>query len=186
MATCGCLGDTCGCSFELPLNSSTFISGAGTLSDPYRFTASHPGYVRAAARSSFSGTQALNAADVDVVATMDTEVFDLDNMVDISGFPTRITIKTDGYYMVGGQVKFNTTVATTQNSCKIRRNGSIIESQDSESDRAAAANIYVTSHCFVSCSVGDYFECVFAQILGGGTYSVSEMHLWAIRMGSRV
>lgn len=185
MGACACGSNKCSCSFELAKDASIIFRGAGTLDDPYVMSVLNPGYIRPAARSSAAGPTGSLPDNTDNPATMTVEEFDTDNMINIAGFPTRITIVTDGYYIVGGQVRHNTTAATAQNLCKIRRNGVTIESQDSESDKAGAANIYVSTSCVVSCAVGDYFECISGQTLGAGNYSVSDMNLWAIRLGDR-
>lgn len=185
MGACACGANECNCFFELARDASILFRGTGTLADPYIISSLNPGYIRPAARASNSSLVGLQPGDVDNVATMTTEEFDTDNMINIGSFPTRITISTEGFYIVGGQVRFNTTAIVTQNACKIRRNGTTIEGQDSESDKSGAANIYVSTSCMVSCSVGDYFETVYQQYVGGGNYSIQETNIWALRLGDR-
>lgn len=185
MGSCGCQGSPCNCFLELAQDASIIFRGSGTLHDPYIMSALNPGYIRPAARSSSTVAQNGNTSAVDTAAIMNTEEFDTDNMVSIGGNPTRITINTKGLYLVGGQVHYLSTVLTTPNYVKIRRNGVTIESVDSETDRVAASTIYVTSHCLVSCLVGDYFELIFNHdTLGAGNYNVDEMNFWALRLGA--
>lgn len=186
MATCGCQGSPCNCSLEIAQDASVIYHGSGTLSDPYVMSALNPGYVRPAGRSSSSVNQTGNTSAVDTAAIMNTEEFDTNNMIDIAGFPTRITINTAGYYLIGGQVQFLATFLTTPNYCKIRRNGVTIESTDSETDRLVSSLVFVNTQCAVSCAVGDYFELIFNQdTAGGGSYNVNSTNLWALRLGAR-
>jgi hypothetical protein len=188
MSACSCGANGCSCSFELAQDSSIVFQGEGTVENPYRMSALNPGYARPFGRSSSSVTQTGIATSVDTAVIMNTEDYDNNNMIDIGGFPTRVTIQLEGYYLIGGQVNYQATAGPTIPAyLKVRRNGSIIESIDSYSDTSFGpnVNIYLTSTCCVSCSVGDYFEIVVNTNSSPGTYGIQFMNLWALRLGDR-
>lgn len=188
MAACACGANECNCYFELPTDASILFRGSGSTDDPYIMSALNPGYIRPTGRSSSSVQQNSIASGVDTAVIMNTEEFDTNNMVDIAGFPTRITIQTEGYYLIGGQVNYQATAGPTIPAyLKIRRNGTTIEAQDSYSDKATGSNvvIYISSSCCVSCSIGDYFELVVNTQSSPFTYGIQFMNLWALRLGDR-
>lgn len=184
MANCGCTQSGCSCVIDFPDDESIIYTGTGSLADPFIFTAANPGYVRPAGYIYLegSGTQ-LNPPITDTVTTFDTEWFDTDNMVDVAGEPTRVTIQTAGFYLLGAQIRFQGSSPTIPQYAKIRKNGTTIVSQDSESDRVASLNIYVATQAFESCEVGDYFELVASSDSGPFNYFIDHAHLWAMRMG---
>lgn len=166
MTTCGC-GKTGSCSCFIvsdPAGTMT-VSGDASLESPLMFTTDSPGYIRPAAKSTRTTTQSINTGILTTVS-FDTEVFDLDNMINIGGFPTRITIVTPGIYYVGGTVPW-TSVGNQVYRVYIRRNGLVLEVYD---DILIPDNISPISHALsdlYSCVAGDYFELVVLQNTGG-------------------
>lgn len=183
MANCGCTQGGCACIFEAPADGSITFTGSGSLADPYVFTAPNYTYIRPAARISQSGNQVVPPV-TDTVVTFNTEEFDTDNMVNIAGAPTRITIVTAGLYMVGGQIRESASAGAIPSYAKIRKNGVLpYVSQDSMTDRVASQSSHIYTQCFESCIAGDYFELFSSQDSGGFNHIIDQMHLWAIRLG---
>jgi hypothetical protein len=182
MANCGCTQEGCSCLFEEPDDGSIVFTGSGTLVDPIIFTAPNDTYVRPAAR--MIGTIQLNPPVVATVVEFDSEEIDTDNMINIAGNPTRLTIQTAGFYLLGGQVRFQSAGGGTPAAIGIIRNGSgIYESRDSMTEREGTIEDYVSTQCFVSCIVSDYFELFSDFDSGGFNHNIEIMNFWAIRLG---
>lgn len=184
MANCGCKNGACSCSIvDDPLGTTT-LTGTGSLADPFIISASNPTYIRPAAKAFNSAPQSGNISGVDAASTYSTVEFDTDGMFNLGANPTRLTIQTEGYYIIGGQVRFSSTLIDDPNYGKIRRNGTIIESIDSETDREITTGIFVSSRCFVFAQVGDYFEYVSNQNHEAATFAFDDQQFWGLRVGS--
>lgn len=165
MATCGCANGSCNCTItQDPLGTLTY-SGSGSRSDPYIFHAPNMPYSRPVSKAVRTTTQSITSG-VATAVSFTAETFDTDNMINIGGQPTRITISTAGIYYIGGTVPW-TSVNDQDYRLSIRRNGVTIEDYE---DLVIFTSVSPVAHSIAgmySCLVSDYFELIATQGTGG-------------------
>lgn len=183
MATCGCNG-ACACTFQDPADSSTHITGTGVLADPYIISATNPGYIRPAGRMSrllAAQTGIPNATDT--ALTFDTEEFDTDNLIALGTSTSKITIQTDGFYILGGCTQLTANGLAVPIYLRLRKNGTSIAAQDGLTVRSSTIPSLAVSS-MVQAAVGDFYELIINQAVGGN-YNATFSTFWAMRMGAR-
>ena len=92
--------------------------------------------------------------------TFETESFDTDGMVDISGQPTRVTIQTTGKYQIGGSCRFGDS-ATGNRVVFIVKNGSdrvAAQAIGPNSGSSFGTNPYMSCGNVLELTAGDYLE----------------------------
>lgn len=112
----------------------------------------------------------------------DTVSLDTDNMVDLGSFPTRITIKTAGFYLINMQVPYSddgTGSAGGYRLFRVLRNGSDEVFQDVRNrfvPTSGLGTMGIAASSFEYCNVNDYLEIEIGhdantfttRTLGGG------------------
>lgn len=163
MALKQCFGD-CGCQIINDPRGTTTVTGAGSSADPFQITATNMPYTRPAGRSTRSTTQSISQNTLTAVS-MNTETFDTDNMIDIAGNPTRLTISTSGIYVITGGVQWARSTGLADgivwHEISLRRNGSTVELVEGFGDFVISAQsipIMMSISGMFNCIAGDYWE----------------------------
>lgn len=172
---CGCPNGACGCFLISDPDGTTTVVGGGSLANPWVISAGLPGPSKPAAKSVRTTTQSITSRTLTAV-TMTAETFDLNNMIDIAGQPTRLTIQREGFYIIGGTVQWADSLS---NSCaheiSLRRNGLTIEAQQSFGDGndGGTFNVSQAVEIMCDCTVGDYFELMVFHTDDNGAVGVA-------------
>lgn len=134
----------------------------------------------ARARTSRTPTtfNAVAAPSVNVIP-MELEDYDTDNMADITGAPTRLTIKTPGVYLFWGNALFQPPGVASYTQTFLRYNGSTTVMGSMLAESQGTANLGTTMDVRV-CAVNDFVELVL-QVSGAGP--VTAATLGAVRLG---
>lgn len=106
-----------------------------------------------------------NNTEVDV--SFNVKKWDYDNMVDLSNYPTRLTCKTAGLYLLTGFLVYNSNV-TGRRVIGIKVNGSIYAvsiSQMPVTDAGLGTNVGCA--CLYFLNVNDYVTLIAKQASGG-------------------
>jgi len=152
-------GTTANSTDKIPIERS----GANYYITPAMLAASGGGFTQHA-QSKLASAQSIPDTTQTSVS-FDTEVYDTDTMVDISGNPTRITIVTDGIYLVQF-VGYFASNSTGYRYAAIYYGGSVLKGLDSKQ----AVNGTLTGlnpHVTLSLVAGNYLEIKVAQTSGG-------------------
>jgi len=113
-----------------------------------------------------STTQSINTA-LSTAVSFDTEDNDTDDCWDVSA-PTRLTVKHQGYYRMGGQVSFTTGGTSVYRlTIAIRKNGTIVLASDSKGTGINTLYYLEVSTGKVWMNEGDYIEIMTTQESGG-------------------
>ena len=130
----------------------------------------------------------LTANEATVTATplaipWDTEDTDTDAMVDIGGAPTRITIVTDGVYVLIAQIGFAAAATGIRRiAIKLGASVDVATKEIDDPDGLFIATVMVTMPAFA----GDFFEVEVEQASGGALDVLSsDSFFQAIRVGNQ-
>lgn len=158
------------------LRSGDTMTGTLTLSgDPsgnlQAATKQYADNLVAAATAGFPKCRASNSSNISIgtssetALALDSEAFDTDAIHDTSTNTSRLTCKTAGVYIIGGNVEFAANGNGTR-TARIRLNGTtFIGSQKTLSPTLSPAMVSVVT--IYSLSVGDYVELTAIQSSGG-------------------
>lgn len=125
-----------------------------------------------------SGTGQAITVNVSTNATFGTELYDNNNMADLAVNNDRLTIQTDGVYMVTVWSGLQSGWATmTSNAVAISNNGTVLYRKKNSSDNDLDMDVTVTG--LVNCVAGDILRCSILWTGTGGPATTSITRLFA-------
>lgn len=203
MANCGNCGSNrqiCSCVF-VEDGSTTEVIGNGSIVSPISFNKSEGPTPRPLAQVTRIGT---DPAVTVPISTQTVIPFTRDNlnrgnginltgtgMVDLAGFPTRITCAVAGKYLLGGFLRMDDNTAVGANNrvdlylsqgIPAGANVWASENQLRIAQNPNQAENWLSVVTLVAWTVGNYMEMYTFSTMADATFSGASAHMWAIWM----